>query len=443
MSGKRFWLETLGCPKNEVDSDKLTGELLRDGYTLAADPAEADLVVVNTCAFIEAAREESVETILALGEVRPEGSRLVVTGCMAERYGAELADALPEVDLVAGFGASLTEPSPTRVSLGAKPDTRADSYLLELPRSASAGPWAYVKAAEGCDRRCGFCAIPTFRGDQRSRTAPAIVAEVGALVEGGTKEVVLIAQDLVSWGLDRRAKGEGTALDVLDDPRVSMQPLVELTEALATEVERLRLLYLYPSGLTSRLIEAILATGVPYFDLSLQHVSRPLMRTMRRWGDADRFLERIAAIRAADPLATFRSSFILGYPGETEADHDLLLEFLDEAELDWGGFFTFSPEDGTYAQGLEGQVPAELAAERLAEATERQELITLRRRDALVGQTRSVLIDSPGRARSVHEAPEIDGIIEVPGSLEPGTILDVRITASLGTDLVAEPVGAP
>jgi len=167
------------------------------------------------------------------------------------------------------------------------------------------------------------------------------------------------------------------------------------------------------------------------------------MRTMRRWGDADRFLERIAAIRAADPLATFRSSFILGYPGETEADHDLLLEFLDEAELDWGGFFTFSPEDGTYAQGLEGQVPAELAAERLAEATERQELITLRRRDALVGQTRSVLIDSPGRARSVHEAPEIDGIIEVPGSLEPGTILDVRITASLGTDLVAEPVGAP
>jgi ribosomal protein S12 methylthiotransferase len=153
-------------------------------------------------------------------------------------------------------------------------------------------------------------------------------------------------------------------------------------------------------------------------------------------------LERIAAIRAADPLATFRSSFILGYPGETEADHDLLLAFLDEAELDWGGFFTFSPEDGTYAQGLEDQVPAELAAERLAEATERQELITLRRRDALVGQTRRVLIDAPGRARSVHEAPEIDGIIEVPDSLEPGTMVDVTITASLGTDLVAAPVGA-
>ena len=442
MPGGRYWLETLGCPKNEVDSDKLAGELLREGYVAADDPADADLVVVNTCAFIEAAREESVETVLAMAEARAPGARLVVTGCMAERYGAELADALPEVDLVAGFGASLTTPSPTRVSLGLKPDTRADSYLLELPRSAPAGPWAYVKAAEGCDRRCGFCAIPTFRGDQRSRSAPSILAEARQLSEGGTKEIVLIAQDLVSWGLDRRATGAGEALDVLDDPTFSMQPLVELTEVLANEVDRLRLLYLYPSGLTERLIEAVLSTGLPYFDLSLQHVSRPLMRKMRRWGDADRFLDRIAAIRSADPLATFRSSFILGYPGETEADHDLLLSFLDEAELDWGGFFVFSPEDGTYATDLPDQVPTELAHERLAEATERQEQITLRRRDALIGQTREVLIDSPGRARSIHEAPDIDGIIEVPADLRVGTLVDVTITASLGIDLVGAPVVA-
>ena len=442
MPGGRYWLETLGCPKNEVDSDKLAGELLREGYVAADDPADADLVVVNTCAFIEAAREESVETVLAMAEARAPGARLVVTGCMAERYGAELADALPEVDLVAGFGASLTTPSPTRVSLGLKPDTRADSYLLELPRSAPAGPWAYVKAAEGCDRRCGFCAIPTFRGDQRSRSAPSILAEARQLSEGGTKEIVLIAQDLVSWGLDRRATGAGEALDVLDDPTFSMQPLVELTEVLANEVDRLRLLYLYPSGLTERLIEAVLSTGLPYFDLSLQHVSRPLMRKMRRWGDADRFLDRIAAIRSADPLATFRSSFILGYPGETEADHDLLLSFLDEAELDWGGFFVFSPEDGTYATDLPDQVPTELAHERLAEATERQEQITLRRRDALIGQTREVLIDSPGRARSIHEAPDIDGIIEVPADLRVGTMVDVTITASLGIDLVGAPVVA-
>lgn len=442
MPGGRYWLETLGCPKNEVDSDKLVGELLREGYVAADDPADADLVVVNTCAFIEAAREESVETVLAMAEVRAPGARLVVTGCMAERYGAELADALPEVDLVAGFGASLTAPSQTRVSLGLKPDTRADSYLLELPRSAPAGPWAYVKAAEGCDRRCGFCAIPTFRGDQRSRSAPSILAEARQLREGGTKEIVLIAQDLVSWGLDRRAKGAGEALDVLDDPTFAMQPLVELTEVLASEVDRLRLLYLYPSGLTERLIEAVLSTGLPYFDLSLQHVSRPLMRKMRRWGDADRFLDRIAAIRSADPLATFRSSFILGYPGETEADHDLLLSFLDEAELDWGGFFVFSPEDGTYATDLPDQVPTELAHERLAEATERQEQITLRRRDALIGQTREVLIDSPGRARSIHEAPDIDGIIEVPADLRVGTLVDVTITASLGIDLVGTPVVA-
>lgn len=166
------------------------------------------------------------------------------------------------------------------------------------------------------------------------------------------------------------------------------------------------------------------------------------MRKMRRWGDADRFLDRIAAIRSADPLATFRSSFILGYPGETEADHDLLLSFLDEAELDWGGFFVFSPEDGTYATDLPDQVPTELAHERLAEATERQEQITLRRRDALIGQTREVLIDSPGRARSIHEAPDIDGIIEVPADLREGTLVDVMITASLGIDLVGAPVVA-
>jgi ribosomal protein S12 methylthiotransferase len=439
MPAGRFWLETLGCPKNEVDSDKLVGQLLADGYVEADDPSEADLVVVNTCAFIEAAREESVETILSLGEVRPEGSRLVVTGCMAERYGDELAAALPEVDLVAGFGASLTAVSPTRVVLGAKPDTRAEQSLLELPRSQPAGPWAYVKVAEGCDRRCGFCAIPTFRGDQRSRSAPSILAEIEALAEGGTKEVVLIAQDLASWGLDRRAVGEGAALDVLDDPSFSMQPLVELVGQATELIERVRLLYLYPSGLTERLIEAVLATDVPYFDLSLQHVSRPLMRAMRRWGDGDRFLERIAKIREADTRATFRSSFILGYPGETEADHDALLEFIEAAELDWGAFFTFSPEEGTHAATLADQVPASLAAERLAEVSDLQDRITQAKRDALVGETRQVLIDAPGQARSVHEAPDIDGIIEVPEDLIVGTFVDVTIIESLGTDLVGVP----
>ncbi len=435
MPAGRYWLETLGCPKNEVDSDKLVGQLVSQGYVAAEDPAEADLVVVNTCAFIEAAREESVETILALSDIRAEGARLVVTGCMAERYGQELADSLPEVDLVAGFGEDLLQPASVRVAIGHRPDTRAEASLLELPRTAAAGPWAYVKVAEGCDRRCGFCAIPSFRGDQRSRSGPAVLAEIEALASGGTREVVLIAQDLASWGLDRRSRGE--ALDVLDERSPGVQPLVSLVEQATAAIDRVRLLYLYPSGLTEGLIEAILATDVPYFDLSLQHASPSHLRRMRRWGGGERFLERIAAIRAAEPSSSFRSSFIVGYPGETEADHDELLEFLDEAQLDWAGFFAFSPEEGTYAKDLDGQVPASLVAERLTEVTERQDQITAIKRDDKVGEILTVLVDEPGIARSTAEAPEIDGVIIVPDSLEAGTMVDVEIVASLGTDLEA------
>ena len=443
MTESRYWLETLGCPKNEVDSDKLAGQLAAEGYVEADDPSEADLVVVNTCAFIEAAREESIDAILSLTDQKAEGARLVVTGCMAERYGNELASALPEVDLIAGFGASLTAPSATRVSLGAKPDTRAEASLLELPRTKPAGPWAYVKVAEGCDRRCGFCAIPTFRGDQRSRSGPSVLGEVEQLVASGTKEIVLIAQDLASWGLDRRISGDGEALEVLDlGGSAPMQPLVELVRQVDEVAERVRLLYLYPSGLTPTLIETIIETGVPYFDLSLQHASPAHLRRMKRWGSAERFLDRIELIRSMAPDATFRSSFILGYPGETEADHDALLEFLEAAQLDWAGFFPYSAEDGTYAAGLENQIPDSLAYERLREASALQDDITSSRREALIGQTREVLIDSPGMARSIGEAPDIDGIIEVPEDLEPGQFVHVVITESLGTDLVGEPVAS-
>lgn len=430
----RYWIETLGCPKNHVDSEKLAGLLVAQGYAPALTAADADVVVANTCAFIEAAREESIETVLELADQKRDGARLVVTGCMAERYGQELADALPEVDLVAGFNESLTTLAPkTPVAIGVKP--KNDFDLLNLPRPASKAPWAYIKIAEGCDRRCGFCAIPTFRGDQRSRTTDEIVQEAAALRDGGAQELILIAQDLASWGNDRRRGSLGEAVEVLDEG--GTQPLIALTNHLSTMVERVRLLYLYPSGLTQALIESILATGVPYFDLSLQHVSRPLLRGMRRWGDGDRFLERIDAIRRADANATFRSSFILGYPGETEDDQRALLEFIEAAELDWAGFFTFSKEEGTHANGLAGQVPHELALERVREVSELQDAITARRRDALVGTTQQVLIDAPGIGRSVKECPEIDGIVMVDPSLEVGTFHTVTIVASHGTDVEA------
>jgi ribosomal protein S12 methylthiotransferase len=455
----RYWLQTLGCPKNQVDSDKLAGRLAAQGYRRAAGPAEADLVVVNTCAFIESARQESIETVLELADERSPGARLVVTGCMAERYGDELTEALPEVDLVAGFGLDFADPVPVPdlvpvpVTLSATPTPAPTPRtgprptkgfdLLELARPASEAPWAYVKVAEGCDRICGFCAIPSFRGKQRSRGTDEIMAEVALLLAGGStpdgdaapplREIVLVAQDLASYGRDRSRPGERV--------KAGRSPIAALTRAVSARVHRTRLLYLYPSGLTDELIEAVVATGVPYFDLSLQHVSRPLLARMRRWGDGERFLRRIADIRRLDAQATFRSSFILGYPGETERDHDRLLEFLNDAQLDWAGFFPFSREVGTHAADLPDQVPAELALERLRECAELQDGITAARRDLLVGQRRQVLVDSPGRGRSVQEAPEIDGIVRLPPDTVAGDLLDVEIVSAEGPDLHAVRVG--
>ncbi|WP_208029648.1 30S ribosomal protein S12 methylthiotransferase RimO [Rhabdothermincola sediminis] len=413
---RTFWVETLGCPKNQVDSDKLAGTLLAEGMAAAPAPEDADLVVVNTCAFVEEARAESIETILALGDARRPGAQLVVTGCLAERYGQELAAELPEADAVVGFGVPVT--------IGTKPATPSLD-LLNLPRPPAAAPWAYVKVAEGCDRSCGFCAIPSFRGRQRSRTLDEVLAEIDALE---VREVVLVAQDLASYGRDQ---GRGR------------KQLVPLVREAARRVDWVRLLYLYPAELSDELIDTIVATGVPYFDLSLQHVSAPLLRRMRRWGDARRFLERIDRIRRSEPAAALRTNFIVGYPGETEADHDALLAFVEQAQLDWCGFFAFSREEGTYAVGLDGEVPASLVAERLAELRELQDAIMATKRDELLGSRVEVLVEAPGRARSYREAPEIDGVIAVPSHLPVGVFAEVEITGAAGPDLEAVPVGAP
>lgn len=423
----RYHLVTLGCPKNEVDSEKLVGRLGADGYAATDDPDAADLLVVNTCAFIGEARQESIDTILGLADHKRDGARLVVTGCLAERYGHELAEAMPEVDLVAGFGTDLhpaPEPlavgSSTPVTLGRtrRGDT-PDFDLLNLPRPRSARPWAYVKVAEGCDRACGFCAIPSFRGPQRSRPLDAILGEVGDL---GAEEIVLVAQDLAAYGRDQG---------------VGERSIVALVDAVAERVRRTRLLYLYPSDLTDPLIDAVCATGVPYFDLSLQHVSPTLVRRMRRWGNGEKFLRRIADIRSREPDAAFRSNFIVGYPGETEEDHDQLLRFVEEAEVDWCGFFAYSLEDGTYAADLDGRVPEGLVAERLAELRELQDAITARKRDELIGREVEVLVDTTGIGRTHREAPEIDGIVNVPETLAAGTFATLTVTGALGPDLEA------
>ena len=410
-NGSKFHLVTLGCPKNEVDSEKLAGSLLSDGMEATDDLASADLIVVNTCAFIEEAREESIETILSLDEFRNEDSEIVVTGCLAERYGSELQDVLPEVNRVAGFGVS--------VSLTKKANVPEFDVLI-LPRPASTRPWAYLKVAEGCDRACGFCSIPSFRGPQRSRDINSILEEVESLQ---VKEVVLVAQDLAAYGRDQG---------------VGEKSIIPLIEEITQRVDWVRLLYLYPSELNQQLIDVMCSLTVPYFDLSLQHVSSPLRRRITRGGDAERFRDLISEIRRNSPSAVFRSNFIVGYPGETEEDQDQLIDFIKEMQLDWCGFFSFSDEQGTYASGLEGKIDRSLIIERLKELSCLQDEITSSKRDALIGERISVLVDSHGVGRTYREAPEIDGVVSVPDSCQVGEFTDLIVKGSLGPDLEAD-----
>jgi ribosomal protein S12 methylthiotransferase len=434
-----FFVETLGCPKNAVDSEKVAGSLVADGLVAADAPEAADLVVVNTCAFVEEARRESIDVTLDLAAARKPGARLVVTGCLAERYGDELAAALPEADAVVGFTG---EASLAEIAVGA-PRTKPSGVrdLLDLPRPRPRAPWAYVKVAEGCDRACAFCAIPSFRGKQRSRSPDAIVAEARALVEAGAVELVLVAQDLAWYGRDAGQTG-------------ALVPLLERLDLLAPEgLARIRLLYLYPSEVREPLVSTVLdlPSVVPYFDLSLQHASRPLLARMRRWGSGDRFLSMIDAIRAREPDAAFRSSFLIGFPGETERDHDELLAFLREAGVDWAGFFRFSAEDGTPAVSMAGGVADEVVAERLRECSEVQDPITARRRDVLVESAADleVLVDGVDDdsgdpvGRTHREAPEIDGVVRLDGSsAPPGAMVRARPVAALGPDLIARVAAA-
>ena len=441
-AARRFFVETLGCPKNVVDSDKIAGSLLADGLVPTTDPADADLVIVNTCAFIEPAREESIEVILGLAAARKEGARLVATGCLAERSGAELADAIPELDAVVGFAGEsslaraagfVTTDAPVRFRTA--PTGVRD--LLELPRATRDVPWAYVKIAEGCDRACAFCAIPSFRGKQRSRRPDDIEAEVADLVDRGVSEVVLVAQDLAWYGRDAVEPG-------------ALEPLLRRLDTLSSRgLARVRLLYLYPSEVRDPLVSTMLEldTVVPYFDLSLQHASAPLLRAMKRWGDGERFLNIIERIRRDEPAAAFRSSFIVGFPGETERHHDELLAFLDAAGLDWAGFFAFSREEGTAAESMEGAPEPTLVGERLRELSELQEPITAAARAALVDETVDVLVDGfeDGEAvgRTYREAPEIDGVVRLGAAwARSGALVRALVTGCEGPDLEATPIGA-
>ena len=392
--------------------------------------------MVNTCAFIEAARAESVETILELDQARAEGARLVVMGCMAQRFGTELEQELTEVDAVIGLDRygelvglldSMTEWSPVR--LGPR---RSPMDILDLAqRPTPAFPYAYVKVAEGCDKTCAFCAIPLIRGPQRSRRPTSIRDEIDRLCGAGVSEIVLVAQDLAAYGRDIGVPSRETIVDLLR--------FVSDVE----ELVRVRLLYLYPTEIRPPLIEEMVTNPkvAPYFDLSLQHASRRLLRSMRRPGSTVAHLRLIARIRAAEPDAALRSSFVVGYPGETEDDVDELIDFLGAADLDWAGFFPYSPESGTAAVDLPGRVDPDEVTDRVRELTRVQDEVTARRNAQQVGRRHAVLVDQVEDGvpvgRSYREAPDIDGMICLDAGA-PGDWVEVEITGSYETDLTAE-----
>ena len=436
MTAPSVWLTTLGCSKNQVDSDKISAALGDSGYIDATDPESADVVMVNTCGFIETARQESIDTILDLAEAKRGDAKLVVMGCMAQRYEQELIEALPEADAVIGLSRyselldevdELTGWQPIQIS-GVK---RSHMDILEaVRRPTPSTPYAYVKVAEGCNKTCAFCAIPLIRGKQRSRAGEGVIAEIEGLVEVGVQEIVLVAQDLAAYGRDNDAG--------------SIERLVEQA-ASVDGLARLRLYYLYPKEIRQGLIDLMAGhrTIADYFDLSLQHSSPRLLRAMRRPGSGVGHRGLIDRIRTAAPNAAMRSSFIVGFPGETESDVEDLAEFLGDVRLDWAGFFPYSQEDGTAAAEMDDQVSADAIGERLRYIQNIQDRITLEKNVTTVGSTVRVLVDQveDGQAvgRSYREAPEIDGVILLNDG-SPGEWVDATIVGAYGVDTTATTV---
>ena len=443
----RVALITLGCPKNAVDSEGLGGLLGAAGHEVVEEPEGAEVILVNTCGFIDPARRETVQEVLDLAELKDVGDckGLVLTGCLVARSAPDLAESLPEVDALVDFAAypriaeivsgvaagTLTE------RIHGDPGTRFDPAWWDATIAASPrlrfgrAPWAYLKIAEGCDRGCTFCAIPLMRGKFRSRSMETIETEARMLVSQGVSELSLVSQDSVMWGRDT---GEGSFTDLLTR--------LEGIDGL----RRMRLMYLHPHGVTEELIDKILGSEkvVSYFDLSLQHVSPPVLKGMGRWGSRDRFDKMVDRIRSADPLAGLRSTFILGFPGETDDDAREIESFVADTDLDWVGTFVFSREEGTRSHDMTDQVEPVEARERAERVASIADETMRRRAESLVGSTFDVLVERLDLdqqmwiGRSQREAPEVDGEIRFAATpdLSVGDYVHVTIAASDGADLI-------
>jgi ribosomal protein S12 methylthiotransferase len=470
-------LVTLGCARNDVDSEELAGRLEAAGWTLVPEAADASVAVVNTCGFVEQAKKDSIDTLLEAADVRDDAATatraVVAVGCLAERYGQELAGSLPEADAVLGFDsyADLSAhldailhgerpashvPRDRRTLLPLAPAARRGPEtdipdLSDLPadvapasgprvvrRRLDGGPWAPLKLASGCDRRCSFCAIPAFRGAFVSRRPSDVLAEARWLAGAGVRELFLVSENSTSYGKD------------LGDLRLLETLLPEL--AAVDGVARVRVSYLQPAELRPGLVEALTSTPrvAPYFDLSFQHAAPAVLRRMRRFGGTDDFLGLLETIRARRPEAGVRSNVIVGFPGETEADVAELERFLTAARLDVVGVFGFSPEDGTEAAGLDGQIAPDEVAERVARVTALVEELMAQRAEDRVGEVVEVLVEGPADdadpaagvvGRAAHQGPDVDGVTVLPGvHAAPGTLVTARVAGSEGVDLVAEPL---
>ena len=432
---------SLGCPKNLVDSEVMLGTLRRGGFDLTRDPAEADVIVVNTCTFIEAARRESVDTILEMAEHKKTGRcrKLVVAGCMVQSQQDELKAALPEIDALVGLDDIERIAEACVVETGSRFEASRDRatylYTDTTPRLlATPRHTAYLKISEGCDHACSFCAIPSFRGLQRSRPIPSIVEEGRRLAAQGVVEINLIAQDTTDYGTDLRDGTNAAAL----------LRALDAVEGLRW----IRVLYAYPNRITPELVDALASCRrvARYLDLPLQHADAAILKAMRRGGSAAAHLRILDTLRARVPGIALRTTLIVGFPGETESQYRSLCAFVREAEFDHVGVFTYSEEKGTAAAELRDDVPAARKEERRAGLMAIQEEIAARRARSLLGRTVEVLIDgSPEDSdlllcgRTEGQAPEIDGrviVTDAPGPLEPGRFVPVRIEEAHPFDLV-------
>jgi ribosomal protein S12 methylthiotransferase len=431
-----FYLMTLGCPKNTVDSEMMASLLCQAGHIEVAKPGQAQVLIVNTCGFIAKAREESFDALVQLTRRKRRGQWLIAAGCMAERYANEIKRDVPGVDLFLGTRSWPQIPS-LLASLEKHPSwveqfrTDDRGLITSVERHPATGASAYLKIADGCDAACGFCSIPLIKGPQRSKLLKEVIREARELEAAGVREINLIAQDTTAYGRDHG----------LDD---ALPDLIETLTRNLSNLLWLRILYAYPQRVSPRLV-ALMAENnriCHYLDIPLQHGDPDVLQRMRRPPDIDRTLRLIETLRQEMPDIALRSTFIVGYPGETEREYANLLAFMREIRFDNVGIFTYSCEEGTYAAKLPGQVPEDVIEERYDRAMAEQQRISLARNQAQVGQELDVLVEGFGDGlivgRCYRQAPEIDGLTLIPGQAQVGDVLHVKITGAQEYDLLGE-----